>query len=228
MDILILGDRRRAEELMARIPKVHNVHHSTKVNDASLPKFNVIFDLDFDSDPQNLQYYSYHHNKIIFAGAVKQQLAAAVRQYGGVVKCRLIGMNTLPTFIDRELMELSVMDEECRAIAEKIAEELNWKYRIVDDRVGMVMPRILFMIINEACYTLQEGTATMEDIDTAMRLGTNYPFGPFEWADRIGIGHVYETLDAIYNDTHDERYKICPLLKTKYLHKETFYSIVTV
>jgi 3-hydroxybutyryl-CoA dehydrogenase len=46
--------------------------------------------------------------------------------------------------------------------------------------------------------------------------------GPFEWANKIGIKHVYETLDAIYNDTHDERYKICPLLKTKYLRGELF------
>jgi 3-hydroxybutyryl-CoA dehydrogenase len=86
----------------------------------------------------------------------------------------------------------------------------------------MVTPRILFMIINEACYTLQEGTASKEDIDTSMKLGTNYPFGPFEWANKIGIKHVYETLEAIYLDTHDERYKVCPLLKTMYLKGEEF------
>jgi 3-hydroxybutyryl-CoA dehydrogenase len=56
----------------------------------------------------------------------------------------------------------------------------------------------------------------MEDIDKGMRLGTNYPNGPFEWCDRIGIRDVYETLEAIWCDTHDERYKICPLLKTRY------------
>jgi 3-hydroxybutyryl-CoA dehydrogenase len=78
------------------------------------------------------------------------------------------------------------------------------------------------MIINEACYTVQEGTATIADIDTAMKLGTNYPFGPFEWANKIGVKHVYETLLAVYTDTNDERYKICPLLKTKYLRNENF------
>jgi 3-hydroxybutyryl-CoA dehydrogenase len=87
----------------------------------------------------------------------------------------------------------------------------------------MVTPRVIFMIINEACYTLQEGTADMKDIDTSMKLGTNYPFGPFEWADNIGIKHVYETIETMYSDTHDERYKVCPLLKTKYLKGETFY-----
>ena len=80
------------------------------------------------------------------------------------------------------------------------------------------------MIINEACYTLQEGTATMSDIDISMKLGTNYPFGPFEWADKIGIKNVYEILENLYNDTKDERYKICPLLKTHYLLKQNFYN----
>jgi 3-hydroxybutyryl-CoA dehydrogenase len=55
-------------------------------------------------------------------------------------------------------------------------KKLDWKYIQVEDRVGMVTPRVIFMIINEACCTLQEGTASMKDIDTSMKLGTNYPF----------------------------------------------------
>lgn len=82
----------------------------------------------------------------------------------------------------------------------------------------MVTPRILMMIINEAYYTVQEGTAGKLDIDTAMKLGTAYPHGPFEWLQQIGIRDVYEVLDALYQDTREERYKICPLLKTEYLH----------
>jgi 3-hydroxybutyryl-CoA dehydrogenase len=73
------------------------------------------------------------------------------------------------------------------------------------------------MIINEAYYTVQEGTACRTDIDLGMKLGTAYPKGPFEWSEEIGIDHVYETLEALYQDTKDERYKICPLLKTEYL-----------
>jgi len=73
------------------------------------------------------------------------------------------------------------------------------------------------MIINEAYYAVLEGTATREDVDLAMKLGLNYPFGPFEWSNRIGVKHVYELLEAVYEDTRDERYKICPLLKKEYL-----------
>jgi 3-hydroxybutyryl-CoA dehydrogenase len=73
------------------------------------------------------------------------------------------------------------------------------------------------MIINEAYYTVQEGTASKKDIDTAMKLGTNYPKGPFEFSIEFGLKQVYLLLEALHQDTHDERYKICSLLKTEYL-----------
>jgi 3-hydroxybutyryl-CoA dehydrogenase len=75
------------------------------------------------------------------------------------------------------------------------------------------------MIINEAYYAAQDGIASREDIDKAMRLGTNYPHGPFEWAERIGLSAVYQLIESLYRDTHDERYKVCPLLKKEYLHQ---------
>jgi 3-hydroxybutyryl-CoA dehydrogenase len=77
------------------------------------------------------------------------------------------------------------------------------------------------MVINEAYYTLQEKTATTADIDLAMKLGTNYPYGPFEWAARIGLENIYQLLQAVYADTQDERYRICPLLKKTYLRETT-------
>jgi 3-hydroxybutyryl-CoA dehydrogenase len=130
----------------------------------------------------------------------------------------------LPTFIERKITELTIADDKDAPATELLANKLQWNIRVVSDRVGMVTPRIIFMIINEACYTLQEGTASIKDIDTAMKLGTNYPYGPFEWADKIGIKNIYELLEALYNDTKDERYKICSLLKTKYLKNEKFYQ----
>jgi 3-hydroxybutyryl-CoA dehydrogenase len=105
---------------------------------------------------------------------------------------------------------------------EELCSQLQSKFLVVDDRVGMVTPRVICMIINEAYFTLQEGTASREDIDLGMKLGTNYPFGPFEWCERIGIRHVFELLEAVYEDTKDERYRICPLLK-----KEYFKDVIT-
>ena len=132
------------------------------------------------------------------------------------------GMNALPTFLAQPKWELSLFRKFEMEALEKIMQQLGIEFLPVEDRVGLVKPRVIFMIINEASYTLQEGTASIEDIDQAMKLGTNYPFGPFEWCDKLGVKNVYEILQALYEDTHEERYKICPLLKTKYLRREKF------
>jgi 3-hydroxybutyryl-CoA dehydrogenase len=184
----------------------------------------MVFDLSIDENSSALKYYAPLKNIPVFVGAVKTQLSNAANLYGREILCTLIGINDLPTFINRSLAEVSLLNKTDEPALHQIMLNLGWEYKLVQDRVGMVTPRIIMMIINEACYTLQEGTANMQDIDTSMKLGTNYPFGPFEWADKIGIKHVYETLKAVYDDTHDERYKICPLLKTIYLKNGSFYN----
>jgi 3-hydroxybutyryl-CoA dehydrogenase len=121
--------------------------------------------------------------------------------------------------LNRDLLEVSVRVEADSSELQRISELLQTDFVVVADRVGLVTPRVICMIINEAYYTVQEGTATKMDIDIAMKLGTNYPLGPFEWAKKIGIENVYHVLDAVYQDTKDERYKICPLLKKEYLNQ---------
>lgn len=132
------------------------------------------------------------------------------------------GFCGLPTLLNRPLLEVSLYDSENALQLAEICAALGTDYRVVHDRVGMVTPRVICMIINEACYTLQEGTATIQDIDKSMKLGTSYPRGPFEWANLIGVSRVYEVLEALWADTHEERYKVCPLLKTMYLRGEAF------
>ena len=225
MKVLVIGENERVDELTARLtgrPSVE-VERSDGDTDEDFEFYDVIFDLNFDDDPSNMPLYGALREKIVFVSAVKLSLAEAIYTTGTKVKCRLFGINTLPTFIPQSKWEVSMYRRFETPELTKVMELLGIEYLPVEDRVGMVKPRIIFMIINEACYTLQEGTATTEDIDMAMKLGTNYPFGPFEWCDKIGVTSVFETLAAIYEDTKDERYKICPLLKTKYLKGETFY-----
>jgi 3-hydroxybutyryl-CoA dehydrogenase len=77
--------------------------------------------------------------------------------------------------------------------------------------------RIISLIINEAYLVLQEGTSDRKDIDTAMKLGTNYPYGPIEWSERIGIDLIYHILKSMFEEFGDDRYRITPLLKETYL-----------
>ncbi len=82
---------------------------------------------------------------------------------------------------------------------------------VVEDMPGLVAPRIVSMIINEACYTLADKISTVDEIDIAMKLGTNYPDGPFAWAKRIGTSRVCELLEHL-SKTND-LYTPHPLLK---------------
>ncbi|HVB03421.1 MAG TPA: 3-hydroxyacyl-CoA dehydrogenase family protein [Chitinophagaceae bacterium] len=126
----------------------------------------------------------------------------------------LFGFNSWPTFINRSLAEITAPVKEHLAELDKIMNQLDWKYVIVEDRAGMATPRIAAMIINEAYFTAGDGTATREDIDAAMKLGTRYPYGPFEWGERIGKSAICRLLEKLHRDTGDDRYLVAPLLKS--------------
>ena len=83
----------------------------------------------------------------------------------------------------------------------------------VDDCPGMVFPRILAMVVNEASFALGEGVASAKDIDIAMKHGTNYPFGPLEWADRIGLDEIISVLQGMHVHLGEDAYRPAPLLQ---------------
>ncbi|WP_017731154.1 3-hydroxyacyl-CoA dehydrogenase family protein [Nafulsella turpanensis] len=181
----------------------------------------VVFDFTLDEEPENIELYLEHDHLLVFCNMPKMSLAE-VQYYNPEIACMLVRFNGLPTFLNRPLLEVSLLEESARERVEAVGKVLGTEIAVVADRVGMATPRVICMIINEAFYTVQEGTASREDIDLGMKLGTNYPYGPFEWCERIGVGQVYELLEAMYEDTKDERYKICPLLKHEYLKAQKF------
>jgi len=99
---------------------------------------------------------------------------------------------------------------------------------VVEDRMGLVSARVLVMIVNEAAFAFMEGVADPSDIDTAMKLGTNYPHGPLEWADRIGLDLVVGLLQALYDEYGEERYRPCVLLRQYARAARTFHPVTGV
>jgi 3-hydroxybutyryl-CoA dehydrogenase len=129
---------------------------------------------------------------------------------------RLIGISLYSTFSQTKLVEIApskITDSKILENAESFLKETGLNYAKVPDRTGLVFPRILAMIINEAAQVYSENIASRDDIDTAMKLGTNYPYGPLEWADKIGIDLVYNILAALQNSYGEDRYRPHPSLK---------------
>lgn len=218
MKLLLVGEETRRQELLSCLSGEHEITMADiayEVEFDTLSGYDAIFDLNADEDTSLIDEYPYDGSVVLIASAVKSQLAGMIdflNYEGGI-----FGMNCLPTFINKPLKEVSVLRDQDISALRDFMGKMGWEYQLVSDRVGMVTPRVICMIINEACYTVQEGTATIPDIDKSMKLGTAYPMGPFEWADKIGVKDVFETLEAMYGDTGDDRYRICPLLKTHYL-----------
>ncbi|UII27846.1 3-hydroxyacyl-CoA dehydrogenase family protein [Fulvivirga maritima] len=215
MDLLIIGNEENVNDVKSKFKNLHTYTHIDEVENPDLSDYDYVFDFQIDETPERFGVYAQEEKAIIFINTVKVSLTELAFIYGRP-EGQVYGFAGIPGFLSRELMEVTSFDEarsEVLSACEKLGTDCQW----VMDRVGMVTPRIIFMIINEAYYTVQEGTATKEDVDKGMKLGTNYPYGPFEWAEKIGLQNVYETLEALYEDTKEERYKICPMLKKEYM-----------
>ena len=121
-------------------------------------------------------------------------------------------INGWPTFVNREIWEIATSREDD---VKYIFGELGWKFIKVADQPGLVSARIISMIINEAYFALGENVSSKDEIDVAMKLGTNYPYGPFEWSKKIGLNRVYSLLEKL-SET-DSCYSIAPAMKNELL-----------
>ena len=218
MRIIAVGEPKILQELREKFPGVREdfLFEKNDFKPDILAKGDLFFDFVSEDRFDLFPMYKDTEGLIVFYGIPKTQLLRLKSRFQDI-RCAVVGVNGLPTMLNRSILEVSVSDSSMTEILRNICGKLETDYEIVSDRTGMVTPRIICMIINEAFYALQESIATEDDIDLAMRLGTNYPLGPLEWCRKIGINHVYEVLKAVYEDTRDERYKICPFLQTEYL-----------
>jgi 3-hydroxybutyryl-CoA dehydrogenase len=138
-----------------------------------------------------------------------------------------VGYYTLPPIAAAPLVELtrapSTSDSAALA-AERFFTGLGKHVEWVGDSPGLVLGRIACQVINEAAFALQGGVGSAEDIDTAMRLGLNYPRGPLEWAQAIGLEHVLAVLDGLWTARREERYRAAPVLRDAVAAGETRLS----
>jgi 3-hydroxybutyryl-CoA dehydrogenase len=139
------------------------------------------------------------------------KLAAATRR-----PAQVIGMHFFNPVPVMQLLEvtrgLQTSDATYRA-ATALGERLGKSVVTSRDTPGFIVNRILVPLLNEACFALQEGLASAEDIDTAVRLGLNHPMGPLTLADFVGLDTVLAIAEVLHRELGEDKYRPAPLLR---------------
>ncbi len=203
MEVLVICPPERTSEL-GLLPDGFFI--ASDVGAAANRHCDAVVDLLYEDDPEA-------HATVLRQIHDKPVLVSAVTLTCSQLPAGVIRINGWPHFFDGNLIEACTSDDSGRAGTIGVLGLLGKKPEWVPDVPGMISARIVASIINEAYFALSEGIATPEAIDTAMKLGTAYPFGPFAWAEKIGLKKVAALLNALAQT--EPRYKPCALLAQK-------------
>jgi 3-hydroxybutyryl-CoA dehydrogenase len=157
------------------------------------------------------------------------KLASYLRRPGHFVGMHFF--NPVPMMKLVEIVRGVRTNDSTVAAVRGLAEKLDKVPIDVKDSPGFVVNRVLFPMINEAAFALQQGVAAPEGIDECMKLGCNHPLGPLALADLVGLDVVYAILDSLYREYGEPRYAPCLEIKKRveagYLGRKTgrgFYT----
>lgn len=203
MRLVILANAQQKEEILSggisddcQIYWISSAQESSKFSETD-----AIIDLLFEENAYDVSYLKKFLSKPVLINCVNKTTEE--------IGLPVIRINGWPGFLKRSITEVCCKDSG-KDEAEKILSALNKKAEWVPDVIGFVAPRVISMIINEAYFALEENVSTKEEIDTAMKLGTNYPYGPFEWAKKIGLKNIISLLTEL--SLSEKRYQPAGLL----------------
>ena len=157
------------------------------------------------------------------AGAGGPPLVAvcADRSLAGRAAPIAAGFHLLPPLGGAKLVELTRLPttpEATAQAAESFFARCGFHTEWVGDAPGLVLGRIVAQLVNEAAFAVGEGVGSADDVDAGLTLGLNHPRGPLAWGREIGFDHVLATIDGLWDDLRDPRYRAAPLLRRGGVH----------
>ena len=127
--------------------------------------------------------------------------------------CGVHFFNPAPAMALVEIVRPLTADDETIAEVKAFAETCGKNPVVVEDRAGFIVNALLFPYLNNAVRLLENGTASRDDIDTAMKGGCNFPMGPLALLDLVGLDTSVAILDALYDEFRDPNYATVPLMR---------------
>ena len=186
MILAVLANDLQKEEMAASaFFRKHEVLYSENISLWSNHIADAFIDLSFETSPERIEKLGKLLPKPVLVNSVTDTLDRIHPDF--------IRFNGWNGFLKGNCLEASAHDEMQIKATALFGDELVF----VKDLPGFISARIVAMIINEAYFTWEAGTSTKEEIDIAMKLGTGYPYGPFEWATLIGVERVKQLLERL-------------------------------
>ena len=196
---VLASDLQKKEIAESPFFKCHELIFSENISLWAHHNAGAFLDLTFEADPDKIKFLSKLLPKPVLVNAVTDTLEKIHPQF--------IRINGWPGFLKGKFLEAAAGAEMQELAGKLFGEQMVF----LPDQPGFISARIVAMIINEAWFTWEAGTGTREDIDLAMKLGTGYPYGPFEWCEMIGKKSVSDLLHRLYEG--NELYELAESLK---------------
>ena len=202
MNIAILANQQQLQEFEKYYSKP--AIQTTITNDMANLKgsYDAVFDFLYDNNLDRILQLQ-NLKTLVFVNSVTNILDDSTKNF--------VRFNGWQTMIKRDLWEIAITENNEYYT---ILNALQINYVKVPNIVGLLTPRVISMLVNEAYFALGEGVSTKKEIDIAMKLGTNYPYGPFEWSEIIGLKNIVTLLQTL--QINDARYTVANAMLTGY------------